>query len=142
MPDWVHDILRADIAMELAHDTNGRDPLSVTDAEIESWFGVRGASPVWMLEDLAGSWGAQAAGPVAPWPATFVAYFFAEGTWQFLDGGQIDVGVVRDSTLNSTNDYQIWREDFEGLAKRGPESLKVTFNVKASGGSSGTVAVP
>jgi len=27
------------------------------------------------------------------------------GTFQFLDGGRLDLGVVRDSTLDATNDY-------------------------------------
>jgi hypothetical protein len=140
LPDWVHDMIRADMTMEMAHDADGRDPLAITDAQIASWFGARNCSPIWTLEDLAASWKAQAAGPLNEWPLEFVAYFFAEGTWQFLDGGQIDLGVVRDSTLNSTNDYQIWREDFEGLAKRGNISYKVTITCAPTGLSAGTVA--
>jgi hypothetical protein len=140
LPDWVKDLIRADMAMELAHDRDGQDNLAITDAQIASWFSARQCSPIWSLEDLAGTMGAaQAAGALNPWPADFVGYFFAEGTWQFLDGGQIDVGVVRDSTLNSTNDYQIWREDFEGLAKRGNESLKVTVTTAPTGQSAGSV---
>jgi hypothetical protein len=137
LPDWVHDMIRADLTMEAAHDRGGQDNLATTDAQIASWFAARNCSPIWVLEDLATSWPAQAAGAVTPWPATFVAYLFAEGTWQFLDGGRIDVGVVRDSTLNSQNNYQIWREDFEGLAKRGNESLKVTITTHPSGMSGG-----
>ncbi len=140
LPDWVKDEMRADMAMELAHDAQGRDPLAVTDAQIAAWFSARNVTIAWALEDLAGSFAAaQGAGAIHPWPATFVMYLYAEGTWQFLDGGRIDVGVVRDSTLNSTNDYQIWREDFEGLAKRGTESLKVTVTAKPTGLSAGSV---
>jgi hypothetical protein len=138
LPDWVHDLIRADVVMETAHDSQGIDPRAVTDAQIQGWFAARNASPIWTFEDLAGSWPTQAPGAVHPFPATFVAYLFAEGTWQVLDGGRIDVGVVRDSALNSTNNYQIWREDFEGLAKRGHESLKVTITTGATGASAGT----
>ncbi|HEX4503871.1 MAG TPA: major capsid protein [Scandinavium sp.] len=139
LPDWVHDMMRADIAMELAHDTDNRDPLAISDADIEGWFNARNCSPIWLLETIAAPWTPPAAGPAQLWPATFVAYLFAEGTFQFLDGGQIDLGVVRDSTLNSTNDYEIWREDFEGVAMRGNESLKVTITCKPTGLSAGTV---
>lgn len=140
LPDWLKDEIRADIAMEQAHDSSGRDPLAVSDSEVTAFFSARNVSPIWALEDLAPAWPAQAAGALNPWPTEFVGYFFAEGTWQLLDGGRIDVGVVRDSTLNSTNDYQIWREDFEGLAKRGIESLKVTITTAPTGLSAGTVS--
>jgi hypothetical protein len=136
LPQWVHEECRADLAMELAHDNA---PFSVTDAQIDAYFTARNVRPIWMLEDKAGAFNApQAAGPINPWPATFAGYLFAEGTWQALDGGQIDLGVVRDSTLNAKNDYQIWREDFEGVAKRGNESLKVTITTKPTGMSAGT----
>jgi hypothetical protein len=141
LPLWVKDEVRADLAMELAHDRDGSDNnLMVTDAMIDAYFAARGVSIVWTLEDKANSFGAaQAAGALNPWPATFVAYVYAEGTWQFLDGGRIDLGVTRDSTLNTTNDYEIWREDFEGIAKRGAESLKVTVTAKPTGMSAGTM---
>lgn len=137
LPDWVRDEVKADISMELAHDDG--ESLGVTDAQVNSYLSNRGITPVWTLEDKANSFGAaQAPGAINAWPNTFVAYFYAEGTWQFLDGGRIDLGVVRDSTLNSKNKYQIWREDFEGIAKRGAESLKVTVTAKPTGMSAGT----
>jgi hypothetical protein len=140
LPQWVKDSIRADMTMEMAHDRDGQDNLATADAQIANWFSARNVNIAWALEDLAGSFAAaQAPGPVHPWPDTFVAYLFAEGTWQFLDGGRIDVGVVRDSALNSTNDYQIWREDFEGVAKRGSESLKVTVTTNPTGASVGTI---
>jgi hypothetical protein len=140
LPQWVRDSIRADMAMEMAHDRDGQDNLAIADAQIANWFSARNVNIAWALEDLAGSFAAaQAAGAVNAWPDTFVAYLFAEGTWQFLDGGRIDVGVVRDSTLNSTNDYQIWREDFEGVAKRGSESLKITVTTNPTGASVGTI---
>jgi hypothetical protein len=138
LPAWVREMVRADRAMELAHgDTDAN--IAVTDAQVHSYFSSRNVTPVWMLEDIAGNMGgAQAAGPVKDFPATFVMYIYAEGTYQFLDGGRIDLGVVRDSTLNSTNDYEIWREDFEGIAKRGNESLKVTVTTRETGMTAGT----
>jgi hypothetical protein len=132
LPDWVRDMIRADRTKEFA--TGGSDSRTTTDAEINSWFAARQiANPIWLMDDLTVNWPAQAAGALNPWPTSFPMYLFAEGTWQFLDGGRLDLGVVRDSTLNSTNDYQIWREDFEGLAKRGQESLKLTVTTGVHG---------
>jgi hypothetical protein len=141
VPAWLKEEVRADLAMELAHDRDGSDNnLTVTDAQIDAYFASRNVNVVWTLEDKANSFGAaQGAGALNAWPATFVAYVYPEGTWQFLDGGRIDLGVTRDSTLNTTNDYEIWREDFEGIAKRGVESLKVTVTAKATGMSAGTM---
>jgi hypothetical protein len=139
LPVWVRDMMRADLAMELAHNRSGDNNLALADAAINGFFSSRNLNPIWMLEDAAGAMGAaQGAGAILDFPQTFVMYVFAEGTFQYLDGGRIDVGVVRDSTLNSKNDYQIWREDFEGVAKRGNESLKVTVTTKETGMSAGT----
>lgn len=51
----------------------------------------------------------------------------------FLDGGTLDLGIVRDSTLNATNDAIIFAESFEQVAAVGPESLRITSTVDASG---------
>ncbi len=45
---------------------------------------------------------------------------FPEGTFLHIDGGVLELGVVRDSTLNSTNDYQVFGETFENVARIGP----------------------
>jgi hypothetical protein len=55
------------------------------------------------------------------------------GAHLFLDGGTLDLGIVRDSTLNSTNDYQQFMETFEGHAFIGVESLWVEQDICPSG---------
>jgi hypothetical protein len=45
---------------------------------------------------------------------------FPEGAFLHLDGGTLDLGIVRDSTLNSTNDFQIFGEIFENVVRIGP----------------------
>ncbi|CAI7980210.1 hypothetical protein FRAHR75_770002 [Frankia sp. Hr75.2] len=76
------------------------------------------------------------------WPSRLVFFMFPEGTHVFLDGGKLDLGVIRDSTLNATNKYQTFVEPFEGLAKRGYESLQVTVPVRATGVSVAAAAAP
>src|SRR4029077_15082462 len=56
-------------------------------------------------------------------PATVQWALFPEGAWLFLDGGQLDLGIVRDSTLVRTNDYMEFSETFEAAAHIGGESL-------------------
>ena len=48
------------------------------------------------------------------------AWKFPEGTFLHLDGGVLELGIVRDSTLNSMNDYQVFGETFENVARIGP----------------------
>lgn len=66
-------------------------------------------------------------------PTRLVFWLYPEGTWVFLDGGRIDLGVIRDSVLNDTNQYQTFVEPFEGLAKRGYESLQIVVPTRLTG---------
>jgi hypothetical protein len=51
----------------------------------------------------------------------------------FLDGGTLDLGIIRDSTLVGTNDYKMFIETFENVAKVGIESLAVTSTINING---------
>lgn len=150
LPDWAHDFLRADIARELAHDTNGRDPLALTDSDVDGFLSARGFSPIYMLDgsplnafggnSLFQGFGTQGAAAINGWPVTLIWRMFVEGTFQFLDGGRLDLGVVRDATLDATNDYELFVEPFEGIAYRGIESITFTSTLLANGASAGTIA--
>jgi hypothetical protein len=35
--------------------------------------------------------------------------------FQFLDGGELDPGLVRDAKLNAANDFELFSERFEGV---------------------------
>ncbi len=147
---WVKGAIRADIA-KAAFPYEGGDAynsLSVPDAQIDDWFAVRNVVATWALDDDTASqnFGAQGAGtasvPVAlnGWPATTRMLIYPEGTFQFLDGGQLDLGVVRDSTLNAVNKFQVFAETFEAVAPRGFEALDFTAAFVSNGASAGTVA--
>ncbi len=62
-------------------------------------------------------------------------FLFHEGAFVFLDGGMLDLGVVRDSTLNATNDFETFAETFEAAAFRGVESLWVASPICVNGES-------
>jgi hypothetical protein len=138
VPAWVRDAMREDVAWSLSPTTD--DVLAESNAQIQSWISGRNIDVAWYLDDASVAT-AQSAGALADFPTSFVWELFAPGTFLFLDGGTLDIGVVRDSTLVSTNDYIQFTEDFEGVAKVGLESLKVTSTTHARGATSQTVAV-
>lgn len=123
VPAWVRDAVRDDIAWSKSPTTD--NVLGESDGTIEGYLSARNVNVAWHLDDTQ-YFLAQAAGALNAYPTTFSWLIFAEGTFLFLDGGTLDIGVVRDSTLVGTNDYIQFTENFEGVAKVGLESLKVT----------------
>jgi hypothetical protein len=139
LPEWLRNAMRADLVKQLPGD--GMDlTFNLSDATIDSFFRARNINVSWFIDGESGQiMGAQAAGTPVTFPTELVWYLFSEGTFLFLDGGTLDLGLVRDSQLNSTNDYQIFLETFEGVAKIGIESLRVTSPVEIAGASAATV---
>lgn len=140
-PEWFKNALRADLTKQLPGD--GRDgTFNLGEAEINKWFSTRNINVSWHLDGETGQiFGAQADGALLGFPANVIWYLFSEGTFLFLDGGTLDLGLVRDSTLNGTNDYKVFVETFEGVAKVGVEALRVTSALAIKGSSSATTAV-
>ena len=145
VPVWLKNLIRNDLVMSLPAGSD-EDRFGIADNIVNNWFAVRHINVTWTLDGEAAQggtpaqvFGAQNAGALNDFPSKVVWYLFSEGTFLFLDGGTLDLGLVRDSTLNSTNDYKMFVETFEGVAKVGIESLKVTSTLDASGASAGTV---
>jgi len=138
-PEWFKNALRADLVRQLPGD--GQDvAFNLAENTITSWFAARNINVTWSLDGETGQIaGTQASGALNSFPSTVIWYLFAEGTFLFLDGGTLDLGLVRDSTLNGTNDYKIFLETFEGVAKVGIESLRITTPVAIAGASAATV---
>jgi len=151
-PDWVKELIRADLAREAAHQQDSSwNSLSISDEQVESLFTNAGINPVFHLDGqpaagLSGgvsqAYGLQAAGQILTFPAKLVWYLFPEGQMQFLDGGRLDLGVVRDSTLDATNDFETFVETFEGLAFRGFNNgaLQMVTVLCANGQAAGSVS--
>ncbi len=127
VPAWVRDAMIADLALTMP----GDDKLGATYAEIEGYLASRGVNITFTTDQ--GVFGAQSAAAMLEFPDTFVWRIFAEGTFLFLDGGTLDLGIIRDSTLVGTNDYKMFVETFEGVAKVGVESLVVTSTISVNG---------
>jgi hypothetical protein len=154
LPRWVLDLFRADLCrgMGSAYDAA---QLGIADATITTWFRNRGVNVTFHLDGLnaqdLGAGGASpedipaqnyanaADGAVVPGFIDKIdSVLFAEGDWLFLDGGTLDLGLVRDSNLNAINRYQTFVEDWEGVAFRGIESLRLVMEVQPTGMVAGT----
>lgn len=141
-PEWFKNALRADLSKQIPGDGLD-DTFGLSESMINAWFKVRNINVTWTMDGETGQiMGTQAGSNAAlnSFPSTVIWYLFAEGTFLFLDGGTLDLGLVRDSTLNGTNDYKIFLETFEGVAKVGVESLKVTSDLSILGASAATVS--
>ena len=127
-PAWIKDAMIADLALNMPGDST----LNVAASEIEGYLAARGVN-ITFSHDL-NVYGAQSASAALnEFADTFTWFLFAEGTFLFLDGGTLDLGIIRDSTLVGTNDYKMFVETFEGIAKVGVESLVVTSTISVNG---------
>lgn len=122
------------VAADLAHQQFGR--MEITRSDVLGLLRRQGINVSLYMDSETGAgqiYDAQTAGTLDDFLDTVVWYMFHEGAWLFLDFGRLDLGVVRDSVLNATNDFQVFYETFEGAAMVGIESLKVTSTVCPSG---------
>lgn len=153
MPQWVINLLQSDLARRFTMASPG-DLFAIAQAELERWFSTRGVNVTWHLDGLAGVtvsgvvvdqqfYDDTAAGQVIPqYPDNVDSLLFVEGDWLLLDGGTLDLGLVRDSELNKRNRYQTFIETFEGVAFTGKESLRIVLPLRPDGSAAGTKAVP
>jgi hypothetical protein len=129
VPAWIFDAMAADLALNMPGDGN----LGVGASEIQGYLNNSNVTLVPSV-DL-NSFGAQqgSAARLLEFPDQITWYLFAEGTFLFLDGGTLDLGIIRDSTLVGTNDYKMFVETFENVAKVGIESLAITSSLSING---------
>jgi hypothetical protein len=125
-PSWVKDAMAADLALAMPGDSTLN-----AYSEIDGYLSARGVVMSYSLDQNV--YGAQSAGALVEFTDSFTWYMFAEGTFLFLDGGTLDLGIIRDSSLVGTNDYKMFVETFEGVAKVGIESLAITSTIAVNG---------
>lgn len=130
LPRWARSVIRRDIARR-----NGVPFDQVSNADIAAAFSEIGAR----FQFISNYQPLGAAALVYPTSVHMLLY--PAGAHTRLDGGSLDLGVVRDSTLNATNDYTAaWTEEFWNVVSR-CASYDVTVPVCASGNTGAQVAV-
>jgi hypothetical protein len=135
MPEWVGDQAAADMSNRQFTD------FQFSRNDIGALLARQGVNVSWYKDTPTGAgqiFGTQNASALLRFPTTVKWAIYPEGSYLFLDGGTLDLGIVRDSTLNETNDFQIFGETFEAAAFIGVEALYVTSTVCANGTTAGT----
>jgi hypothetical protein len=116
----------------------GDGTLAVSESEINGYLALSNVT-LTPSPDLT-VFGAQGEAALLEFPDSFVWYLFAEGSFLFLDGGTLDLGIIRDSTLVGTNDYKMFVETFENVAFVGIEALKITSTITVAGTAAALVS--
>ena len=124
-PLWTKALVRADLAMRA-----GVALTNVTDADVDAHFASRKVRAQF-VHDYQPLYSGAAA---TAFPATLDFLLYPAGGYVRGDGGVIDLGVVRDSVLNATNDYTAaWTEQLYLVAQLGPSAREVTVNFGVDG---------
>jgi len=138
VPSWLMDAMVADLIASAP----GDDKVGVSLSEVKGYFNDLNIDIVESLDlnpfsAQSGTVGSgttkMAAFADVGYTTAFQWYLFATGTFLFLDGGSLDLGIIRDSSLVNTNDYRMFIETFEGIAKVGIESLRINTVINVSG---------
>jgi hypothetical protein len=97
-----------------------------TRGDVDAYLRSVGIDPVYYIDgDFAAGAdqvadAAQAAGALEAFPDTIQWALYPEGAFLGIDMGVLELGIVRDSTLNSTNDFQVFGEKFRNVARIAP----------------------
>lgn len=125
-PDWVPSVIALDMLLD---PYEGVSSLTGAEAKILAKYRELGLTPTWYNDSATGRGQkfntAQTAGAINRFPGVAQSYLHAPGTFVRLDGGSLDLGLVRDSTLNRTNDLQLFMEEWIGMAMLGLEAVRL-----------------
>jgi hypothetical protein len=152
-PRWVRDLFRMDIMRGIPGGDLGPQ-LAAADATIAGWFAARNVDPTFLWDHPAlvaaaaprvaqaaqGFAAATQGGAIPGFPDQALFRIFMAGDFVYVDGGELDLGVVRDSALNAINRYETFYEEFWNVAWRGVEGWLVVADVQPTGESVGTVS--
>lgn len=132
LPRWLRGVMRSDLRKRTRENTA---MLSVTDAMLMSFFDAINLRVQWV-----GDWQTRTTGyfgtssALFNWPTTVQYMMYAPGTFVLGQGLRLDLGVIRDSILNATNDHTAeWMEECWLIAKIGHESRLGTINICPDG---------
>lgn len=132
-PRWLRGVLRSDLRKRMG---SGTDMLAATDAYLMSLFDAINIRIQWVgdyQERTTGFPGVPGTLPTA-WPTTVEFMLFAPGTVVLGTGLRLDLGIIRDSVLNQTNDFTAeWMEECWLMFNPGHEVRRLTVNICPDG---------
>lgn len=125
-PSWVTDLVKADVARQQGVFT-GEGSLP-SDQTVNAWFRAAGLNLRYI-----DNW-QEFTHPATAWPGDVDVLISYPGSYVEFNQGRLDLGVIRDSVLNATNDYTaVWFEEFYCVGRRGPQGRLVTIPVCPNG---------
>lgn len=149
-PNWLQTAVVIDVISD-AFNGADHDAPAVTGQWVTTQFAAFGLNVVWYYDSATGAgqaFNSAIAAQVSTndnanqFPTSATWYLEAPGTHARLDAGQLDLGIVRDSVLNRTNDLSIFAEQFLQVVMVGAQTVKgVTKGLCPSGAAPTTVAV-
>jgi hypothetical protein len=133
LPHWIIAAMRAD-----ATKRTGVDMVGITDNMIADWFDMRHVRAQfvsdWQVRTTGLPGFTTAGAGFNSWPTTVDFMIYAAGTFIRGNGMTLNLGVVRDSTLNAENDHTaLWMEECHLIARFGPQSRQYRVNICADG---------
>jgi len=133
LPRWLRGAMRSDLRKRTGATM---EQLSVSDARLMELFDAAGIRVQWVNDYQV----REAGFPGVPdtiltsWPTTVEFIMYAPGTVVLGQGMRLDLGVIRDSVLNATNDYTAqWMEECWLMFKPGHEVRRGLINICADG---------
>jgi hypothetical protein len=136
-PSWLHEVLRADLAM-----MQGGNSFAVSDAQISDWLTARG-----IALQFVGDWQTRGAGEpgnldTLAWPSTVQILLYPAGTWFRSMSNVIELGVLYPKEQLQLNRYtEFFTEDAVAVGKRCNRSLLVDIPICVSGGHGAPVEI-
>lgn len=149
-PWWVLAQFRADLSRQNGGDAIARQ--SITDAQINSWFSMRGARVQWIYDwqDAFAPTDVIGGAALAPGAATAIQQFptgvkflvYPTGTWVRAVNDVITLNAIYDSTKLATNqNTQLFTETGWAMMRMCPLSRVYTINICPSGSTGDQRAV-
>ena len=132
-PFWLRGPMRSDLRRRMG---GGTQTLSVTDAYLMGLFDAANVRIQWVNDyqiRTVGFPGVPGTLPTA-WPTTVEFMMYAPGTVVKGNGLRLDLGLIRDSVLNATNDHTAeWMEECWLIFQPGHEVRRLTVNICPDG---------
>lgn len=132
-PRWLRAVMRSDLRKRMG---SGTDMLSATDAYLMQLFDAINVRIQWVGDYQERTTGFLGMPLVLPtlWPTTIEFMMYAPGTVVLGQGLRLDLGIIRDSVLNATNDHTAeWMEECWLIFNPGHEVRRLTVNICPDG---------
>jgi hypothetical protein len=136
-PKWLRAGMRSDLRRRMGAST---DQLAMSDARLMELFDAENIRVQWVSDyqertsGFPGYYVDTTTPILTTWPSTVEFLMWAPGTVVLGQGMRLDLGIIRDSVLNATNDFTAeWMEECWLMFKPGHEVRRIVVNICADG---------